>query len=69
MSYLENLVGRPLHEVSEEELEEIIMKGRIAREEEAGARFTKTKTKKVKTPTTVKVASVSIDLDLDDMPD
>jgi hypothetical protein len=34
---LEQLIGKPLHEVSDEELEEIVMKGRMAREREATA--------------------------------
>jgi len=39
MSTLENLIGKPLSECSDQELEEIVMKGRLAREDEMiGAR-------------------------------
>jgi hypothetical protein len=37
MSTLEQLIGRPLHEISDDELEEIVLKGRLAREGEATA--------------------------------
>lgn len=69
MSYLKDLVGQPLHEVSDEELEEIIMKGRIAREEESSSYSAKKKAGKTKTPATPKIPEVSIDLDFDSMPD
>lgn len=35
MGDLSDLVGRPLDQISDEELEEIVMKGRLAREDEA----------------------------------
>ena len=39
MSVLEQLIGKPLHECTQEELEQAIMTGRIGREvEAAGAR-------------------------------
>lgn len=61
MSYLEELIGKPLDQVSDEELEECIIKGRLAREEEMTA------AKKIKQPKTVALPIVKIpDFDLSD---
>jgi len=58
MSILEDLIGQPLHEVSDEELEELVMKGRLAREQQTPA-----KEKKASKP---KKESKLIEVDLDD---
>jgi len=66
MSTLESLIGRPLHEIGDDELEEIIMRGRLAREEESsGAR----KSKATKSAGTSKKKSSVPDVDLDDFED
>lgn len=65
---LEDLIGRPLHEVGDQELEELIMKGRLAREEESTGY--KAKKKKEATPKTKKETIPEFDLDelgLDDV--
>lgn len=41
MSMLEKLIGIPLDKVSDEELEELVMKGRLAREQAAPAKATR----------------------------
>ena len=71
MAILESLIGRPLHELDDAELEEIIMRGRLAREEEsAGARG---RVKKTGTGAKKKAGRLDdvpdLDFDLDDIPD
>lgn len=63
---LKTLIGKPLHEMTDEELDAAILTGRLAREEDAAERKVKASGKK-KEPTPARVAEVSIDLD--DMPD
>jgi len=58
MSKLEDLIGRPLDQVSDEELEELVIRGRLAREQQAPA-----KEKKASKP---KKESKLIEVDLDD---
>jgi len=45
MAILEDLIGQPLDEISDEELREIVTKGRIAREAESEAHFSSGKKK------------------------
>ena len=60
MAYLEDLVGKPLHEISDEELDTLVMKGRLAREEEAEEKGKKARKKSAK-------IILAVDLDLDDL--
>jgi hypothetical protein len=64
MSSLEDLIGRPLDQISDEELEEIVKKGRLAREEESP----KKKAAKAKKEPGIPKGVVLVDLDdLDDL--
>lgn len=61
MSILEQLIGIPLDQVSDDELDDLVMKGRVAREEESEGRKAK-KTTGGKTPAKPKF-EMEVDLD------
>lgn len=64
MATLENLIGKPLHECSEQELNDLAMKGRIAREEESSGAKTR---KKSAAPKVAKVNPNLVTVDLDEL--
>ena len=62
MATLESLIGKPLHLCSDEELEEIVMRGRLAREDEMEGSRTK-RSVKVKAEKVAKASALLVNPD------